>query len=139
MIGVKFSPTNNITVVFRDRIYTGGAVDSVNGKTGTVVLTASDVGALPVTVAASGLVVDFTAPKIFNTVALPGTANVSQNVTGAKLGIVQKVYHSALSEPSFPNTWVKIGSGEYVTGELNIIYAEWCGNGRVEYWIVQES
>ena len=32
-----------------------------------------------------------------------------------------------------------MGSGTYSTTALNVIYAEWCGGTRVEYWIVQPA
>jgi hypothetical protein len=36
-----------------------------------------------------------------------------------------------------PIGWVLVGGGIYVPGVLNIIYAEWCGGTRVEYWVTQ--
>jgi hypothetical protein len=89
--------------------------------------------------AASGVAIDFTANKIFNSPASPGTGNVTESLTGAKIGIVQKIYHNAGTAPTYPAGWVRIGSTDYVTSELNIIYAEWVSGSRVEYWIVQEA
>ena len=39
--------------------------------------------------------------------------------------------------PTFPIGWIRIGRGTYALGSLNIIYAEWAGGSRVEYWIIQ--
>ena len=85
----------------------------------------------------SGLLIDFQIQKIFNTATTPGTGNITNDLTNAKLGIVQKIYHNSLIAPSTPVGWVLVGGGIYVPGVLNIIYAEWCGGTRIEYWVTQ--
>ena len=85
----------------------------------------------------SGLLIDFQIQKIFNTATTPGTGNITNDLTNAKLGIVQKIYHNSLIAPSMPAGWVLLGNGVYLPGSLNIIYAEWCGGTRVEYWVTQ--
>jgi hypothetical protein len=87
---------------------------------------------------ASGAVIDFTRRKTFNTVASPATANITDDLTGAVTGVIQKIYHNHSSAPTVPAGWVLIG-GEYELSTLNIIYAEWVSGTRVEYWIVQEQ
>ena len=89
--------------------------------------------------ATTGGEVSFTEKEIYNTSAAAGTGNISNDLTGAQLGIVQKIYHEEGSAPSFPAGWVLLGSGTYSTTALNVIYAEWCGGTRVEYWIVQPA
>ena len=89
--------------------------------------------------ATTGGEVSFTEKEIYNTSAAAGTGNITNDLTGAQLGIVQKIYHEEGSAPSFPAGWVLLGSGTYSTTALNIIYAEWCGGTRVEYWIVQPA
>ena len=86
--------------------------------------------------ATTGTVIAFNKSLIYNTSASPGTGNITESLTSAKLGIVQKIYHNDGSSPSVPAGWVLIGSGTYTTSALNIIFAEWCGGSRVEYWIV---
>jgi len=86
--------------------------------------------------ATTGTVIAFNESLIYNTSASPGTGNITESLTSAKLGIVQKIYHNDGSSPSVPAGWVLIGSGTYTTSALNIIFAEWCGGSRVEYWIV---
>jgi hypothetical protein len=86
--------------------------------------------------AATGTVIDFTQSKIFNSVSSPATENLTDNLTGAKIGIVQKIYHNSGTAPTFPAGWVKLGSANYATSALNIIFAEFVGGSRVEYWIV---
>jgi len=85
----------------------------------------------------TGLLIDFQTQKIFNTASAPATGNITNDLTNAKLGIVQKIYHNSLIAPSMPAGWVLVGGGIYVPGVLNIIYAEWCGGTRVEYWVTQ--
>jgi hypothetical protein len=85
----------------------------------------------------TGLLIDFQIQKIFNTAITPATGNITNDLTNAKLGIVQKIYHNSLIAPSMPAGWVLVGGGIYVPGVLNIINAEWCGGTRVEYWVTQ--
>ncbi len=85
----------------------------------------------------TGAEIDFTTPKIFNSPASPETGNITDDLTDALIGIVQKIYHNHTTEPTFPAGWVLVG-GAYVESELNIIYAEWVSGTRVEYWIAQE-
>jgi ABC-type xylose transport system permease subunit len=91
----------------------------------------------PYTVAATGVVIGFANPQIYNTASVPATGNFTNNLTGARIGIVQKIYHNHSIAPTTPANWVLIGEGFYIPGTLNIIYAEWCDNTRVEYWITQ--
>ncbi len=90
-------------------------------------------------VANTGVLVSFTENEIYNTSASAGTGNITNDLTGAQLGIVQKIYHQEGSAPTVPAGWVLMGSGTYSTTALNVIYAEWCGGTRVEYWIVQPA
>lgn len=86
-------------------------------------------GALPVT---------YSATRIYGTAAAPLTAAaITESLTSASVGRVQKIYHQAASQPSYPAGWVKLG-GEYVNDVVNRIYAEFAGGTIVEYWIVQE-
>lgn len=84
-----------------------------------------------------GLLIDFQTQKIFNTATTSATGNITNDLTNAKLGIVQKIYHNSVIAPSMPAGWVLVGGGIYIPGALNIIYAEWCGGTRVEYWVTQ--
>jgi len=95
--------------------------------------------ALQPATADTGAVIDFATSKVFNSPASPATANITDNLTGAKIGTVQKIYHNAGTAPTVPAGWVLLGSGTYQTSELNIIYAEWVSGTRVEYWIIQEA
>ena len=92
---------------------------------------------VPYTVYASGTDIVFTAPFIYNLPATAATANITGNLTDARPGIIQKLYHNHTIAPTVPAGWVLIGSGVYVPSTLNIIYAEWVSGTRVEYWIVQ--
>lgn len=91
------------------------------------------------TVSATTTTVDFTAPKIFHKYTNQATGNISEDLTGAKIGITQKIYHNDSVEPTYPAGWVLMGDGVYFTSILNIIYCEWAEGSRVEYWYVQEQ
>ncbi len=87
--------------------------------------------------ATTGTVVSFTTNQVYNEWDVPGTGNITNDLTGAKTGIVQKIYHNHSVAPSTPAGWVLVSGGVYVPGVLNIIYAEWVKGTRVEYWITQ--
>jgi len=85
----------------------------------------------------TGTVVSFTSNQVYNEWDVPGTGNITNDLTGAKTGIVQKIYHNNSVAPSVPAGWVVVSNGVYVPNILNIIYAEWVKGTRVEYWITQ--
>jgi len=87
--------------------------------------------------ATTGAVISFATPQIYNSIASPSSSNLTDNLTGARIGIVQKIYHNAGTAPTVPAGWVLRGTGAYVTSTLNIIYAEWSVGTTVEYWITQ--
>jgi len=86
------------------------------------------------TIARTGTQIAFDAPAVYNTVTVPATGNITDDLTGARIGVIQKIYHNDAATPTFPAGWVNIGSGSYTTGSLNLIYAEWTSGTRVEYW-----
>ena len=86
---------------------------------------------------ATGSVIAFDAPKVYNTLASPGADDITNDLTGARVGVVQKIYHNKLVAPTFPPGWVLLGYYPYKAGSTNIIFAEWVGGTRVEYWIVR--
>ena len=83
--------------------------------------------------------ISFTFPTLYHSTTSPMSANIGSSLTDAKYGVVQKIYHTHSSTPTFPAGWVRLGTTEYETNTLNVIYAEWCGGSRVEYWITQEA
>ena len=83
--------------------------------------------------------INFTGQTIYYNSTSPATGNITGNLTGANLGLIQKIYHNDTSEPTYPVGWVLMGDAIYFTSTLNIIYAEWAGGTRVEYWYVQEQ
>ena len=90
-----------------------------------------------ITSATTGAVIAFANPQIYNSIASPSSSNITDSLTGARIGVVQKIYHNAGTAPTFPAGWVRRGTGTYVTSTLNIIYAEWSVGTTVEYWITQ--
>lgn len=87
-------------------------------------------------VASTGNVIAFDEERIYNSLASPGTGDITNNLTGARTGVVQKIYHNKLIPPTFPGGWVNIGSRVYQANQNNIIFCEWVSGTRVEYWIV---
>lgn len=83
--------------------------------------------------------INFTGQTIYYNSTSPATGNITGNLTSASLGLIQKIYHNDTSEPAYPVGWVLMGDAIYFTSTLNIIYAEWAGGSRVEYWYVQEQ
>jgi hypothetical protein len=116
-----------------------GAVTAVKTSSGVQASLALADTALQPATAATGAVIDFVSSKVFNSPSSPATGNITDNLTGAKIGVVQKVYHNAGTAPTFPAGWVRLGSGTYTVSVLNIIYAEWVSGTRVEYWVVQQA
>ncbi len=85
---------------------------------------------------ASSIVIAFTNSTVYNSSTSPGTSSITEDLTGAKIGIVQKIYHQWTTAPTIPVNWTKLGSGNYATSSLNRIYVEWIGGTASEYWIV---
>jgi hypothetical protein len=83
--------------------------------------------------------INFTGQTIYYNSTSPATGNITQNLSSASLGLIQKIYHNDTVEPTYPVGWVLMGDAIYFTSTLNIIYAEWAGGSRVEYWYVQEQ
>jgi hypothetical protein len=86
-------------------------------------------GTLPVT---------YDVTYIYGDAGTPLTGNITDDQTGAVLGLVQKLYHQDATVPTFPATYVNIGAVGYVVNELNIIYIEYVSATRIEYWIAFE-
>jgi hypothetical protein len=87
----------------------------------------------------TGNTITFDSQYFYNSRTTPGTGNVTEDLTGAQLGVVQKIYHNDIILPSFPAGWILIGSGTYTIGVLNIIMCEWIGGSSTEYWILQDQ
>lgn len=86
--------------------------------------------------AKTGTALTFTSPDIYGTFTTPETGNIIVDLTDAKLGIVQKMYHQNGTIPTFPAGFVKKGSIDYSIIGKNEIYFEFSEGTRVEYWIV---
>jgi hypothetical protein len=86
-------------------------------------------GTLPVT---------YDVSYIYGDAGAPLTGNITDDQTGAVVGLVQKLYHQQSTIPTFPATYVNIGAVGYVVNELNIIYIEYVSATRIEYWIAFE-
>lgn len=120
---------------------------SVNGATGIVELETQDIIGLVAelegkqgwAVGATEFPLTFTRPTVWGTRASPMTGDITENLAGARVGVVQKVYHEDTETPAVPGTWVLMGDATYIPLELNVIYCEFVGSGVVEYWVAQEG
>jgi hypothetical protein len=56
--------------------------------------------------ATTGSVISFAVPQIYNTVASPSSSNITNDLTGARIGVVQKIFHNSGSAPTFLQGWV---------------------------------
>jgi hypothetical protein len=92
-----------------------------------------------ITVATTGSVISFSVPVVWNTPASPSSSDLTDDLTSAKIGYIQKIYHNKAVAPTVPAGWVLIGTGTYTTSTLNIIFAEWVSSTRVEYWITKPA
>jgi hypothetical protein len=101
--------------------------------------TANLANKLPYTIAVTGSNISFDTPKIYNTPSAPSTADLTNTLSGSMLGVVQKIYSNKSVEPTYPAGWVKVGTGTYTAGALNIIFVEWVSGTRCEYWITKPA
>lgn len=99
----------------------------------------NNLNAAALTAATTGVSITFVTPQIYNTRSSAATGNITGDYTNAIIGVVQKIYHNDSVAPTFPGTWVKLGSGSYTTSTLNVIYVEWVSSNIAEYWIVKGS
>lgn len=88
--------------------------------------------------ATTGNTIQFDCDRIYNSIVSPTTGAMTNNLTGAQIGVIQKIYYNHSTVNPFPVGWVRLGSKAYTPSALNIIYCEWVGASRVEYWISQE-
>jgi hypothetical protein len=89
--------------------------------------------------ATSGIDISFRTAEVYNTRSSAGTGNITGDYTSAIIGLVQKIYHNDSVAPTVPGSWIKLGTGTYTLGTLNIIYVEWISSNIAEYWIVKGS
>lgn len=134
----KFLQTNGTTVSWQS---VPNEIPTQTGADAGKFLQASGTGTLSFqtiyAISSGSLPVYFSNTQIYGTATSPLTGNITGNLLGAQLGVVQKIYHNDGVAPTFPVGWVQLGTTTYTTSTLNIIYAEWAGGTRVEYWIVQ--
>jgi len=122
-----------------DKNYVSDAELVVIGNTSGTNTGDQDLSTLqPYAVATFVAEITFDVPKIFFNFLAPTSATLTSNLTGAKKGVVQKIYVNHATNPvSALSGWVLIGSGTYTPSVANIIYAEWTDGSRVEYWIIK--
>ena len=141
------------------------AVITVNGYTGSVNLTKSDISLAnvdntsdankPVSTAqqaaldlkenikpvvSTGTVVKFDKGRTYGSETSPETGSITLDATGANAGVVICIIHNTGSAPSFGSEFKKlVGSAAYATGVINYIYCEYRSSSKVIYTITQEA
>jgi hypothetical protein len=140
---------NNIVGTSNDTVYVtklniktlggGTAINNLGIDSGGNIVTGTAGGGIPAATTATTTTINFSGQTIYYNAGTPGTGNITGDLTGSKLGLIQKIYHNDVAEPTYPAGWVLMGDAIYFTSTLNIIYAEWAGGTRVEYWYVQEQ
>ena len=88
----------------------------------------------------TGTEVSFTNDRIYGSLASPETANITANITNAKLGVTNIIIHNSGTVPTFDSQFKKLsGSGSYVVGVVNYIYCTFITDTEIIYSINQRS
>jgi hypothetical protein len=130
----KVTPTYG-SLVAGTNISLGGTIANRLVGTGNVTINYSGFSS---PIQSTGATIQFDLSRVYNTSSGATTSNITNDLTNAKFGVTQKIYHNHSTVPTFPANWKRIGN-DYVISVLNIIYAEYVDNNRIEYWITQES
>jgi len=120
---------NNIAAIIAAPTEAANAANSAAAAQAAAQSILPQSGTLPVTYETS---------YIYGSAGTPLTGNITDDQTGAVVGLVQKLYHQQATIPTFPATYVNIGAVGYVVNQLNIIYIEYVSATRIEYWIAFE-
>lgn len=114
-------------------------IDSVSSSLSGYATTSALANKLPYTLSTTGSNISFDTPKVYNSPSTPSSSNLTNTLSGSMIGVVQKIYSNKSVEPTYPAGWVKVGTGTYTTGALNIIFVEWIEGTRCEYWITKPA
>lgn len=88
----------------------------------------------------TGTALVFDTDALYNTIASPGTGNITVNYTGAKLGTTHLLFHNSGSEPTYPASFQRLGSSaDYAVGQINYYFFIYTGNSQVLYKIDQNA
>lgn len=128
----KFTPKNSDLFLGKDQ------GDHMLGKFGHLNYLLKQINSEPLTGTSFPIV--FTESIIYGTANIPLSGAITDDLVGAKHGIVQKIYHSDTAL-TVPGNWTKLGTGTYTSGTVNVIFAEYAGtpsdDTAVEYWIAK--
>lgn len=135
-------PSFNSIKLSNQTSLTGHATNSIILKDGKIYLVdnqqvAHEVGGAAAVTATTGSVISFVNQQVYNSFSAPSSSNITDDLSNAKIGVVQKIYHTKSTAPTFPAGWVLMGENTYTPNTLNVIRAEWVGGSRVEYWIMK--
>lgn len=136
-----------------DTIFTGGTVTGAtyftNGLTAntfssTTISATTYNGYVPLPTEASsttGVTLSFTTDRVYGTLTSPETATgITANVTGGLLGVTNILIHSGATSPTFSSEYKKLsGSGNYITSQVNYIFATYIEPTEIIYSINQRT
>lgn len=135
-------PSFNSIKLSNQTSLTGHATNSIILKDGKLYLidnqqVANEIGKPTDVISTTGSVISFVNQQVYNSFSAPSSSNITDDLSNAKIGVVQKIYHTKSTAPTFPAGWVLMGENTYTPNTLNVIRAEWVGGSRVEYWIMK--
>jgi hypothetical protein len=88
----------------------------------------------------TGTLLSFTTDKVYGTLTIPETGNITADVTNAKLGVTNIIIHNSGIAPTFGSQFKKLsGSGNYATGVVNYIYCTYISATEIIYSINQRA
>lgn len=76
--------------------------------------------------------ISFTELNIYGSYSNPRTGAITFNLTGAKFGYIQEVYHTGASMPALPASAKIVNDVEYSNSKVNLLLFKYVDNNRVE-------
>lgn len=86
----------------------------------------------PVITPVSSNSISFTNLNIYGSYSNPRTGAITFDLTGAKFGYIQEVYHTGASMPSLPASAKIVNDVEYSNSKVNLLLFKYIDNSRVE-------
>lgn len=88
----------------------------------------------------NGVALTFLTDRVYGTIGIPETGDITYDATGAKLGVTNIIIHNHSVAPTFGANMKKLsGSGNYVLNVVNYIYVTYINSTEVIYAINQRT
>jgi len=127
--------TGSVPSGFKFVGYDGGAIFSECLPDGSIFPIGSGTGSSAIQMTGTTTMA-FDRPRIYNTRLSALSGEITADLSGCRIGVIQKMYHNDVSSPTFSGANWNLISGSYNNSSLNIIYAEWVTSTEIEYWII---